>query len=64
MRTQLAVIVILVIGLTLATIRLVGTAHAAQRTWHRVACAKTEDARLMDCHGHRLDYRHGGWYAP
>jgi hypothetical protein len=36
----------------------------AQRTWHRVACAKTEDARLMDCHGHRLDYRHGGWYAP
>jgi hypothetical protein len=37
---------------------------SAHRTWHRVACAKTEDARLMDCHGHRLDYRHGGWYAP
>jgi hypothetical protein len=31
---------------------------------HRVACAATEDSYLTDCHGHRLDYHDGGWYAP
>jgi hypothetical protein len=31
---------------------------------HKVACAVQEDSVLTDCHGHRLDYRHGGWYAP
>lgn len=33
--------------------------HASQR----VACSRTEDSYLTDCHGHRLAYRHGGWFA-
>lgn len=39
------------------------SAHGATVPSSRVACAATEDSYLTDCHGHRLDYRHGGWYA-
>lgn len=34
------------------------------RPSHRVACALTEDSILTNCHGARLTYHHGRWYAP